>query len=327
MKKLKIIIVIILAISIILGIEYLIYKNIKSHKLIESMENNVSSTEEQGEIEREKEKIPIGNGLTYINGEIYSGDENVSDIVETKITGSKVINNNGNIKIAYRDNNHVIILYKENSQWNYSMIEKDCEVKDFLITENSKYGYIFLIENRSENDIDVLIYQSTDGLKTWNEMSKQKMKMDSKIIIEGYNDVVFNQDDTWYYANSQDEYYGTGDGGKTFTKIISYKKAVEIANKEAKKDEYIAKSFGQGFSIELEDDYYENQYPKLIVLNKDTILNYVGTAKNIGIDENKIKGQLVWGIRLGDNRDALTSMTMYMDATTGEVLGAGVFGD
>ena len=34
-----------------------------------------------------------------------------------------------------------------------------------------------------------------------------------------------------------------------------------------------------------------------------------------------------WGIRMGDNRDALTSMTMYIDAITGEVLGAGVFGD
>ena len=47
MKKLKIIIVIILSISIILGIGHLIYENIKLHKTIESIENNVSDIEKQ----------------------------------------------------------------------------------------------------------------------------------------------------------------------------------------------------------------------------------------------------------------------------------------
>ena len=153
------------------------------------------------------------------------------------------------------------------------------------------------------------------------------MKIDSKIILEERNMIVFDQDNTWYYANSEDEYYGTGDGGKTFTKIISYKKAIEIANKEARKDEYVAKSYGKGFSTELEENYYENQHSILIVLNKDTVLMQVGTPKGIGIDENKIKGQLVWGIGLTDDIDPVTHMTMYIDAITGEVLGAGVFGD
>ena len=132
----------------------------------------------------------------------------------------------------------------------------------------------------------------------------------------------------WFYANSEDEFYGTKDGGKTFNQIISLKKAYEIAKEEVKKEEYITKSFGQGFSGELSKDYYDhlnNYYKDLIVLEKGVNSDYLSLGDII--DESKFKNQLVWEVTLGDNIDPLTSISLYIDATTGEVLGSGVYGD
>ena len=49
-------------------------------------------------------------------------------------------------------------------------------------------------------------------------------------------------------------------------------------------------------------------------------------AKDSNIN-NVFKGQPVWCIRLGDKNDPLTNLYIYVDATNGNVVGAGQTSD
>ena len=265
---------------------------------------------------------------------------------ETIIISNELKNENINIKDMQKDNDELNENDKQNEEVEESLKYFDGKVyyenievpeekiKLVVTTEDKKASYILLIENISGEDEDIAIYQSKDASNIWSKMSTQKMKTYSIINLSARNNMACDegQNDVWYYTNSENEYYGTKDGGKTFTKILSYKEAFEIASEEVKKDEYIEKSFsGEGFSNELLEDYYVKQGKTLerdlIVLKENTKLQYLGGSINKIMNKDKINGQLVWGMHFGDNGDPLTSINIFVDAITGEIVGSGVYGD
>lgn len=143
---------------------------------------------------------------------------------------------------------------------------------------------------------------------------------DSPVIryVQNYTGYGWNGDGRGFYE-TEDGYYVTSDGGKTFEKYITRKQAIRFANAEAKQDKYDY----QGW----DSDFYLDENTKDI---PDTALT---TDYSEGIwvkewqTEDFSEGALCWEIWLRDKNDALTSLIMYIDAKTGNVVGAAELSD
>ena len=111
--------------------------------------------------------------------------------------------------------------------------------------------------------------------------------------------------------------------GKTYKKIISKIEAAKIAEKEAQKDKYDY----TGKNSDFQAIFPENEdYPITGVLIKEKHKDRVYYLKDRW-DTGKYNGQLMWEIRLFDKNKELTSLYIYVDAITGEILGAGDLSD
>ncbi|MBQ7410536.1 MAG: hypothetical protein IJW20_04045 [Clostridia bacterium] len=125
----------------------------------------------------------------------------------------------------------------------------------------------------------------------------------------------------------------TIDGGKTFNNyeemenkekaiIITVEKAADIADKEAKKDIYQYQDWNS--------EFYSRGKNKDKKISADIIL---------GLDKGKLdwdekwqktedyNDRIMWKVRLFDEVDPLTSLYIFIDAISGEVLGAGELSD
>ena len=113
---------------------------------------------------------------------------------------------------------------------------------------------------------------------------------------------------------------------------ITKEEAATIAEEEAKKSKYQYQGWVSDFSAtEVFSDgngNYEISAELLYSLDDIHRLYYWEDdwAKDTNIN-NVFKGQPVWCIRLGDKNDPLTNLYIYVDATNGNVLGAGKASD
>lgn len=105
-------------------------------------------------------------------------------------------------------------------------------------------------------------------------------------------------------------------------KIISPEKACDIADKEAQKDIYQYQDWKSDFYSRGE----ENNYQMAIELKNGiniSNLDWEDDWKKTTDYEDK----LTWSVRLFDRNDPLTSLFIYIDATDGNILGAGKLSD
>ncbi len=116
------------------------------------------------------------------------------------------------------------------------------------------------------------------------------------------------------------------------TARITKEQAAAIADEEAKKEKYQYQPWTSDFSAKEifsdENGNYEIAAELLYSLDDIHRIYYWEDewAKDSNIN-NLFKGQPVWCVRLGDKNDALTSLYIYVDATNGNVIGAGKSSD
>ena len=113
---------------------------------------------------------------------------------------------------------------------------------------------------------------------------------------------------------------------------ITEEQAAKIAEKEAKNEKYQYQPWESDFSAtevwEDENGNYELSAELIYSLDDINRVYYWENewAKDSNVN-NIFKGQPVWCIRLGDKNDPLTNLYIYVDATNGNVLGAGKSSD
>lgn len=112
---------------------------------------------------------------------------------------------------------------------------------------------------------------------------------------------------------------------------ITKEEAATIAEEEAKKSKYQYQPWKSDFSAKEffsdENGNYEIAAELLYSLDDIHRLYYWEDDWADSNINNVFKGQPVWCIRLGDKNDPLTSLYIYVDATNGNVVGAGQSSD
>ncbi len=113
---------------------------------------------------------------------------------------------------------------------------------------------------------------------------------------------------------------------------ITKEEAAIIAEEEAKKEKYQYQGWVSDFSAtEVFSDGNGNyEISAELIYSLDDIHRLYYWEEEWAIDSNInniFKGQPVWCIRLGDKNDPLTNLYIYVDATNGNVVGAGQASD
>ena len=293
------------------------------------IDNNISTSNsnssETGKMQKWNGNIGYKDGKFYIN--YYSSNPieipiYVDDIRTTFSSENTMTKSDNRIAFAFKKDNKVNIVYSiDNGQsWETSYIDKNYDVYYFK-NINKNVSYLVLISNAAMRDIETYIYKSSDGFKTWQEVSKQNMKIDSKVNFESENIgyfVITSVD------NTNNEYFATTDGGKTFNKIISETKAADIADKEAKKDKYQYQSWKSNFQSRWEGKA-SNEIASKLLYEMDNITKLYHWNEEWKISDYKNK--LMWEIWLNDENDPLTNLYIYIDAYNGNIIGAGKASD
>ena len=128
-----------------------------------------------------------------------------------------------------------------------------------------------------------------------------------------------NEDGIEYYVQNGNYYTNIND---IKTQLISLETAIQIAEKEAKKEKYQYQGWKSEFyCIKSEDDA---DLGELIWELDDISRNY---HWNEAWKYDEYKGKIMWKIRLFDKNDPLTSLYIYIDAISGKVIGAGQSSD
>lgn len=128
-----------------------------------------------------------------------------------------------------------------------------------------------------------------------------------------------NEDGIEYYVQNGNYYTNIND---IKTQLISLETAIQIAEKEAKKEKYQYQGWRSEFyCIKSEDDA---DLGELICGLDDISRNY---HWNEAWKYDEYKGKIMWKIRLFDKNDPLTSLYIYIDAISGKVIGAGQSSD
>ncbi len=169
---------------------------------------------------------------------------------------------------------------------------------------NNEYVVNLLIVSNIVNSN--CIYYNFDDLYNQNINTNQNMASD------------VNDDYSVSYYMENSKYYATLNNEKIA--IISPDKACDLADEEAKKSEYQyqpwkSKFYSRGINKEYESDI------ELISSLSDISRLYHWNKDWKKIDYNTVS--LMWKIRLFDETDPLTSLYIYIDATNGNIVGAG----
>ena len=116
-----------------------------------------------------------------------------------------------------------------------------------------------------------------------------------------------------------------GDGEETPPDIsedeaeVTREEAVAIAREEAKKEEYQYQSWESDFQTQDGSGEFipagEELHP---------VIQWHGTSED---GERLYHGQALWSVRFVDQNDSLTSLFVYVDAMTGDVVGVGSLSD
>lgn len=286
---------------------------------------DISTLEEIEKMQRWTDDIGYKDGKFYIN--YYSSEPievpiYVDDIKSTFSNNDSITKSDNRIAFAFKKDNKVNIVYSTNNggDWETSYINKDYDVH-YLKNIDKNISYLVLISNTAMRDIETYIYKSSDGFITWQEVSKQEMKIDSKINFESEN--------VGYYVitssnNTNNEYFATTDGGKNFSKIISETKAADIADQEATKDKYQYQGWKSDFKSRGKEKL-SSEISSRLMYGIDEITRLYNWDENWKISDYKDK--LMWEIRLNDENDPLTSLYIFIDAYNGTIIGAGKSSD
>lgn len=110
---------------------------------------------------------------------------------------------------------------------------------------------------------------------------------------------------------------------------ITKEQAAAIANEEAKKQKYQYQGWVSDFTTEEFEDENGNPLAELIyTMDNDKVYYWEEDWAVKDLNGNDLyQGQPVWYVRLGDKNDSLTSLYIYVDATNGNVVGAGKSSD
>ena len=195
MKKSKIIIVIILSTSIILGIGYLIYENIKLHKTIENMGNNVFAIEKQENASSTQTKDKNNEDNIDITQDLL----NTSSLFIYG-TISKIENNT--IYFYTKENKHYYI--KNNDKFQYEngrTFERynfeDIKEKDYIEISNSLTIKIYRNISGWELKKELLEYwtlRPKDYAMVVNIEEIEKINEDEVIATIPLNDIVYSEE-------------------------------------------------------------------------------------------------------------------------------------
>lgn len=138
-----------------------------------------------------------------------------------------------------------------------------------------------------------------------------ELKLKSIKVINENNNLEYYEENGNYYTDIEEK-----------IKIISPEKACDIADKEAQKDIYQYQDWKSDFYSRGE----ENNYQMAIELKNGININNLDW-KDEWKKTTDYEDKLTWSVRLFDRNDPLTSLFIYIDATNGNILGAGKLSD
>ena len=138
-----------------------------------------------------------------------------------------------------------------------------------------------------------------------------ELKLKSIKVIDKNKNLEYYEENGNYYTDTEEK-----------IKIISPEKACDIADKEAQKDIYQYQSWKSEFYSRGE----ENNYQMAIELKNGIDINNLDWEDDWK-KTTDYEDKLTWSVRLFDRNDPLTSLFIYIDATSGNILGAGKLSD
>ena len=135
---------------------------------------------------------------------------------------------------------------------------------------------------------------------------------------ENTNNIITSTDEyAVNYVIENSKYYAIINENKI--EIISPEDAADIADEEAKKEKYQYQPW--------KSEFYTRGKNKNDYISAELISDLSDISRfyhwNAEWQVNEYKGKIMWKIRLFDENDPLTSLYIYIDATNGDVIGAG----
>ena len=194
--------------------------------------------------------------------------------------------------------------------------EEQMDFRDFNISK-------LIAKNFLKNDeLNISLLKNEKNIDT-NTLESSSIKIpDKNNSIQNNNNVIYTNSKVGYYIQNG-IYYATTDGGKTFKQIISKEKAATIADLNAKNEIYQYQPWKSEFYSRGKNGTDEISAKLCLGLDEiDRLYHWKDEWKT-----NNYNGQLMWQIRLFDENDPLTSLYIYIDCETSEILGAGESSD
>lgn len=185
----------------------------------------------------------------------------------------------------------------------YSLVDKNYQLPFALkltITDNTE-----IIGNIETGKKVIVEYENVDTY--FDELKLKSIK-----VINENNNLEYYEENGNYYIDIIEEKI----------KIISPEKACDIADKEAQKNIYQYQDWKSDFYTRAEENNYQMAIELKNGININN-LNWEDEWKKTTDYEDK----LTWSVRLFDRNDPLTSLFIYIDATNGNILGAGKLSD
>lgn len=184
----------------------------------------------------------------------------------------------------------------------YSLVDKNYQLPFALkltITDNTE-----IIGNIETGKKVIVEYENVDTY--FDELKLKSIK-----VINENNNLEYYEENGNYYIDIEEK-----------IKIISPEKACDIADKEAQKNIYQYQDWKSDFYTRAEENNYQMAIELKNGININN-LNWEDEWKKTTDYEDK----LTWSVRLFDKNDPLTSLFIYIDATNGNILGAGKLSD
>ena len=176
--------------------------------------------------------------------------------------------------------------------------------------------YLWFFNEAVKVHDDISVYDNQNNLIYDSEKENQIVEViDNTTTIN----IEENKNRSLEYYEENGNYYTDIDEK---TKIISPEMACDIADKEAKKDIYQYQDWESDFYTRAE----ENNYQMAIELKNGININNLNWEDNWK-KTTDYEDKLTWSVRLFDRNDPLTSLFIYIDATNGNILGAGKLSD
>lgn len=248
----------------------------------------------------------ICKGDLAVKGNIsYNSDLDTKDNAIIVLKAEDYNNMKKEVLNGKRDTEIIVGDYYNNSKeiyLKYSLEDKNYQLPFALkltITDNTE-----IIGNIETGKKVVVEYENVNAY--FDELKLKSIK-----VINKNANLEYYEENGNYYTDLEEK-----------IKIISPEKACDIADKEAQKNIYQYQDWQSEFYTRAEENNYQMTIELKNGININN-LNWEDDWKKTTDYEDK----LTWSVRLFDRNDPLTSLFIYIDATNGNILGAGKLSD